>query len=89
MPLFPRINKYDTATVLFRLCVITPVHVGERFAALDSWSAYIITAYEEAEKYMGRKAEKNRKIYNGMMKTYLYQFLGPKPPRRPREEERE
>ncbi len=60
--------------------------LGERFAALDSWSAYIITAYEDAEKYMGRKADKNRKIYNGMMKTYLYQFLGPKPPRRPRPE---
>ena len=51
-------------------------------AALDSWSAYVITAYEDAEKYMGRKADKNRKIYNGMMKTYFYQFLGPKPPRR-------
>ena len=55
---------------------------GEQFAALDSWSAYVITAYEDTEKYMGRKADKNRKIYNGMMKTYFYQFLGPKPPRR-------
>ena len=49
---------------------------------LDSWSAYIITAYEDVEKYIGRKADKNRKIYNGMMKTYYYQFLVPKPPRR-------
>ena len=56
--------------------------IGERFAALDSWSAYIITAYEDTERYFGRKADKNRKIYNGMMKTYFYQFLGPKPPRR-------
>lgn len=53
--------------------------IGERFAALDSWSAYLITSYEDAEKYFGRKADKNRKIYNGMMKTYFYQFLGPKP----------
>lgn len=60
--------------------------LGERYAALDSWSAYIITAYEDTEKYMGRKADKNRKIYNGMMKTYLYQYMGPKPPRRPRPE---
>ena len=60
--------------------------LGERFAGLDCWSAYIITAYEEAEKYMGRKADKNRKIYNGMMKAYLYQFLGPKPPKRGRGE---
>ena len=56
--------------------------IGERFAALDSWSAYIITAYEDTERYFGRKADKNRKIYNGMMKTYFYQFLGPKPPRK-------
>lgn len=56
--------------------------IGERFAALDSWSAYIITAYEDTERYIGRKADKNRKIYNGMMKTYFYQFLGPKPPRK-------
>lgn len=56
--------------------------IGERFQALDSWSAFIITSYEDVEKYMGRKADRNRKIYNGMMKTYFYQFLGPKPPRR-------
>lgn len=55
---------------------------GESFKRLDSWSAYMITSYEEAEKYFGRKADKNRKIYNGMLKTYFYQFQGPKPPRR-------
>ena len=60
---------------------------GERFAALDSWSAYVITAYEDMERHFGRKAAKNRKIYNGMMKTYFYQFPGPKPPARPRQAE--
>ena len=55
--------------------------IGERFRALDSWSMYLLTAYENAEKEIGRKADKNRKIYNGMLKTYYYQFLGPKPPR--------
>ena len=42
----------------------------------------MITSYEEAERYFGRKADKNRKIYNGMLKTYFYQFLGPKPPKK-------
>ena len=56
--------------------------LGVRFRALDAWSAYIITSYEDVEKYMGRKADRNRKIYNGMLKTYYYQFSGPKPPRR-------
>lgn len=59
--------------------------LGESFKKLDSWSTYMITSYEDAEKYFGRKADKNRKIYNGMLKTYFYQFLGPKPPRKPRE----
>lgn len=56
--------------------------IGERFQALDSWSMYLITAYEKAQEDMGLKAAKNRKIYNGMMKTYFYQFPGPKPPKR-------
>ncbi len=55
--------------------------LGERFRQLDSWSAYIITPYEKVEQDMGRKADKNRKIYNGMMKTWFYSFMGPKPPR--------
>lgn len=56
--------------------------IGEAYRNLDSWSMYLITSYEDAEKYIGRKADKNRKIYNGMIKTYFYQFMGPKPPKR-------
>lgn len=56
--------------------------IGSRFKALDSWSMYLITSYENAERDLGLKAEKNRKIYNGMLKTYFYQFPGPKPPKR-------
>ncbi len=55
--------------------------LGAAFARLDSWSAFIITSYDEVERYMGRKPDKNRKIYNGMMKTYFYEFYGPKPPK--------
>ena len=61
--------------------------MGESFARLDTWSEYVITSYDQAEKYIGKKADKNRKIYNGMMKTYFYQFSGPRPPRRSRDEE--
>lgn len=60
---------------------------GESFRRLDSWSAYMITSYEDAERYFGRKADRNRKIYNGMLKTYFYQFSGPRPPRQKRTEE--
>ena len=56
--------------------------IGEAYKRLDAWSMYLITSYEDTERYIGRKADKNRKIYNGMIKTYFYQFMGPKPPRR-------
>ncbi len=58
--------------------------IGESYAALSDWSMYLITSYEDAEKYIGRKADKNRKIYNGMIKSYFYQFMGPKPPKKNR-----
>lgn len=63
---------------------IAPLYkiIGERYKALDSWSMYLITSYEEAESALGLKSQKNRKIYNGMLKTYFYQFPGPKPPKR-------
>lgn len=53
--------------------------LGERFQALSSWSLYVITSFSGAEKALGLKAQKNRKIYNGMIKTYFYMFPGPKP----------
>jgi putative N6-adenine-specific DNA methylase len=74
-PYGERLEDKETLPEIYR-------QLGERYAALDSWSAYIITSYEDTEKYMGRKADKNRKIYNGMMKTYYYQYLGKKPPKR-------
>lgn len=73
-PYGERLQEKKELPILYRT-------IGERFRALDSWSMFLITAYEGAEQDIGRKADKNRKIYNGMMKTYYYQFLGPKPPK--------
>lgn len=61
--------------------------LGRQYKKLDSWSAFVITSYEDAPKDMGVKPTKNRKIYNGMIKTYFYQFLGPKPPKRKKNED--
>lgn len=72
-PYGERIEEKKNLPALYRT-------IGERYMGLDSWSMYMISAYEQAEQYIGRKADKNRKIYNGMMKTYYYQFMGPKPP---------
>ena len=74
-PYGERIEEKENLPALYR-------EIGEAYRRLDAWSMYMITAYEDAERYIGRKADRNRKIYNGMMRTYFYQFMGPKPPKR-------
>lgn len=74
-PYGERLEEKEKLPELYRV-------LGERYRNLDSWSMYLISAYEKAESDIGRKADKNRKIYNGMMKTYFYQYMGPKPPRK-------
>ena len=56
--------------------------IGEKIDADDTWSWFVLSGYEETEDTIRRKATKNRKIYNGMLKTYLYQYMGKKPPKR-------
>ena len=74
-PYGERISDKESVGALYKT-------IGERYRSLDSWSMYLITSYENAERDIGKKADKNRKIYNGMMKTYYYQFMGPKPPKK-------
>ena len=64
--------------------------IGQVMADNDTWSFFLLTGYEEAQKAIAAggnrgKATKNRKIYNGMMKTYLYQYMGAKPPAKRKE----
>ncbi|MDE5718886.1 MAG: class I SAM-dependent RNA methyltransferase [Lachnospiraceae bacterium] len=73
-PYGERLSEKETLHALYRT-------LGERYQALDAWSMYVITSYEQAENAIGRKADKNRKLYNGMIKTYFYQYMGPKPAR--------
>ncbi len=73
-PYGERLEEKEALPALYR-------EIGDAYRRLDSWSCFLITSYEEAQRDFGRQADKNRKIYNGMLKTYFYQFLGPKPPR--------
>lgn len=56
--------------------------MGKAIRKLDTWSYNIITSHESFESCFGRKADKKRKLYNGMLKATLYQYFGPRPPRR-------
>lgn len=73
-PYGERLEEKEELPLLYR-------QIGEAMERLEDWSAYLITSYEQAEKDIGKKATKNRKIYNGMIKTYFYQFPGAKPPK--------
>ena len=74
-PYGERIGSEKEISELYRI-------LGERYKRLETWSMGVITSYEKAESDIGHKATKNRKIYNGMIKTYFYQYMGPKPPSR-------
>ena len=74
-PYGERLEDEESVKVLYNL-------LGRQYKKLDSWSAFVITSFEKAPECMGLKPTKNRKIYNGMIKTYFYQFMGPKPPKK-------
>ena len=52
---------------------------GKKFRELETWSIYTITSNEDFAKLYGRKADKQRKLYNGRIKVDYYQYYGPRP----------
>lgn len=73
-PYGERLEDQDTVKMLYK-------EMGYSFKNLKNWSYYVITSFEEFEYEFGREAIKKRKLYNGMLKTYYYQYPGNKPPR--------
>lgn len=55
--------------------------IGKTFSKLPDWSYYILASDENFEKHFGRKADKRRKIYNGMIKCNIYQYFSKRPPK--------
>ena len=55
--------------------------MGQVFATLQTWSVYAISSNPDFEYFYGRKAERRRKVYNGMMQCTYYQYPGPRPPK--------
>jgi putative N6-adenine-specific DNA methylase len=49
--------------------------IGEHFRSLSPWQVYIITSHPAFERFYGKKADKVRKLYNGMLPCYLYQYF--------------
>lgn len=60
-------------------CEILYRKIGKTFSRLNNWSYYILTSHEGFEEIFGRRADKRRKLYNGMIKCNVYQYFGKKP----------
>lgn len=74
-PYGERLEDKETVQSLYK-------ELGYKFRNLKNWSYYIITSYDDFEIEFGRQSDKKRKLYNGMLKTYLYQYIGQKPPKK-------
>ncbi|WP_027623827.1 THUMP domain-containing class I SAM-dependent RNA methyltransferase [Clostridium lundense] len=71
-PYGERIGELKEVECLYRT-------MGEVFQNLNDWSYFVITSHPEFEKCFGKKADKNRKLYNGRLKCYYYQYFGKGP----------
>ena len=74
-PYGERLEDADTVKMLYK-------QLGYTFRKLNNWSYYLITSYEDFENEFGQEATKRRKLYNGMLKSNLYQYIGPRPPKK-------
>ena len=66
-PYGERLGSMDEVESLYR-------DIGRHFRTLEPWQAYIITSHEGFERLYGRRADKVKKLYNGMIPCFLYQF---------------
>jgi putative N6-adenine-specific DNA methylase len=53
--------------------------IGDLYRRLGTWSFFILTASTSFPRLFGRPFTKNRKLYNGNLQCYLYQWFGPLP----------
>lgn len=56
--------------------------LGSVYKELEDWSLNMLTTLDKPEIYIGKRWDKNRKLYNGRIECHYYQFFGPKPPKK-------
>ena len=77
-PYGERLNEVKEVEQLYKV-------MGKVFKPYTTWSKYIITSHDGFENAYGEKSTKNRKLYNGRIKTHFYMYFGERPPRQPKE----
>jgi putative N6-adenine-specific DNA methylase len=75
-PYGERLGTGDEAQELCR-------QLGETFRGLPTWSLFALSAAEDFERHFGARSSRNRKLYNGNIRCWLYQYFGPMRPHRP------
>lgn len=70
-PYGERLSDRETVRELYR-------QMGQLYRPMTTWSKYILTADLEFEKFYGQPATKRRKLYNGALRTDLFQYWGHK-----------
>lgn len=73
-PYGERIGEKDEVRSLHR-------DLGQFMKKHSTWSVFAISAHEQFEREVGKRADRNRKLYNGRIECHLYQYLGPLPKR--------
>ena len=73
-PYGERLGSAAEAETLYR-------DLGRVYARIPTWSLFALTAHPQFERAFGARATKNRKLYNGSLRCWLYQYFGPLPPR--------
>lgn len=71
-PYGERLSDLENCKILYR-------DFNNNLSGFDRWSYYILTSHENFENEFGKKADRRRKIYNGMLRCWLYQYYGNKP----------
>ena len=73
-PYGERLSDQESVRKLYR-------QMGDVYRPLKTWSKYILTSDLQFETFYGEKATKRRKLYNGSLRTDLFQYWGQKKPR--------
>lgn len=74
-PYGERLEDEEAVKILYK-------EMGYAFRGLKNWSYFVITSYDKFEYEFGQDAPRKRKLYNGMLRIYYYQYLGPRPPKK-------
>ena len=64
-----------TAKIMAQDILKLTYRFGKAYSKLDGWKLYCISSHPEFEQFFGKRADKRRKLYNGMIKCELYMYL--------------